>query len=154
MHLLHLYVRTVKLLFGLASVCFLVRQNNGRISVVLLLLLSNIRGLYQKSLSIKETIQEYQDSQEDMGVTGFLTVDVDLKNITATPEDEDDLKKSLILIPKEKDKKASVCVYYTVLCVCVCVQCTCTLSLSFTFRSPKLTNKRSHTSCCGNTSRN
>ena len=45
-----------------------------------------------------------------MGVTGFLTVDVDLKNITATPEDEDDLKKSLILIPKEKDKKASVCV--------------------------------------------
>ena len=90
---------------------FLVRhKNNGRISVVLLLSLSNIRGLYQKSLSIKETIQEYQDSQEDMGVTGFLTVDVDLKNITATPEDEDDLKKSLILIPKEKDKKARVCV--------------------------------------------
>lgn len=75
-----------------------------------MVLLLFIRGLYQKSLSIKETIQEYQDSQEDMGVTGFLTVDVDLKNITATPEDEDDLKKSLILIPKEKDKKASVCV--------------------------------------------
>ena len=66
-----------------------------------------IRGVYQKSLSIKETIQEYQDSQEDMGVTGFLSVDVDLKNITATREDEDELKKSMILIPKDKDRKVN-----------------------------------------------
>lgn len=57
---------------------------------------------------MKETIQEYQDSQEDMGVTGFISVSVDLKKIKATQESEDELKKSMILIPKEKkDKKVS-----------------------------------------------
>ena len=40
-------------------------------------------------------------------MTGFLSVDVDLKNITAAREDEDELKKSMILIPKDKDKKVN-----------------------------------------------
>ena len=40
-----------------------------------------------------------------MGVTGFISVNVDLKKVTATSENEDDLKKGMVLIPKEKDKK-------------------------------------------------
>ena len=72
-----------------------------------ILLLINViyRKPFQRSTSVKETIQEYQDSQEDMGVTGFISVNVDLKKVTATSENEDDLKKGMVLIPKEKDKK-------------------------------------------------
>jgi hypothetical protein len=54
---------------------------------------------------MNETIQEYQDSQEDMGVTGFLSVTVDLKKIKATQESEEELKKGMVLIPKEKKEK-------------------------------------------------
>ncbi len=59
----------------------------------------------QHSTSIANTFEEYHDDQEDTGVTGFLTIAVDLKKTEARAENQSELKKSLELLPSSKETK-------------------------------------------------
>ncbi len=52
-----------------------------------------------------ESSEEYHDDQEDTGVTGFLTIAVDLKKTEARAENQSELKKSLKLLPSSKETK-------------------------------------------------
>ena len=88
---------------------------------------------FQRSSSFRDnTLEDYQEDQEDTGVTGFLAIPVDLKKMGAKPESESELKKSLELLPSSKDSKK---VRSFVLRIQVYVQlykiyplgCTCTL---------------------------
>ena len=60
---------------------------------------------FKRSSSMKEALEKYQEDQEDTGVTGFITIPIDLKKIDARSEDPADLKKTLELIPKSKESK-------------------------------------------------
>ena len=60
---------------------------------------------FKRSSSMKEALEKYQEDQEDTGVTGFITIPIDLKKIDARSEDAADLKKTLELIPKSKESK-------------------------------------------------
>ena len=60
---------------------------------------------FKRSSSVKEALEKYQEDQEDTGVTGFITIPIDLKKIDARSEDPADLKKTLELIPKSKESK-------------------------------------------------
>ena len=54
---------------------------------------------------MRDTLEEYQEDQEDTGVTGFLTMAVDLKKMDARTESQSELKKSLELLPSSKESK-------------------------------------------------
>lgn len=60
---------------------------------------------------------EYQDDQEDTGVTGFMTVSIDLKNVEAKTDSQSELKKSLELLPSSKESK-KVCTSRNAIHVC------------------------------------
>ena len=77
----------------------------GRLSSLTLVIVFSRLPLQHSSSIIRDTFEEYQDDQEDTGVTGFLTVAVDLKKTDARPENQSELKKSLELLPSSKETK-------------------------------------------------